>query len=73
MERQTLVRVWQGILTPKRVLNELERTGLSCLKKRKRILEILSAVKERAITVNEAEQDLREEGVEYEDENSCQI
>jgi len=51
--RRILIKVWQGTLTPRRALNELVRAGpLLCPEKRNRILELLSAVGEREITVN---------------------
>lgn len=69
MRRQILIGVWQNRLTPKQARRELVRAGPELNKeKKKRVLEILSALKKREIrTVNEAEQELREEGLGYED------
>ena len=82
--RKILIKVWQKEFTPKQALRELIRAGpkLNFNKgKKKKILEILSALRGREIiTVNKAEQELKEEGLyEYNgtkgrvDENLCQI
>lgn len=71
--KRILIKVWQGKLSPQRAVNELMRAGpLICPEKRQRILDILCATAEKEITVNEAEEGIREEGVEYE-ENPCHI
>jgi len=67
--RQILVKVWQGTLTPRQALNKLARAGPLLPDKRKIILDLLSAIEGKEITINEAEQELREEGVEYGDQN----
>lgn len=73
-----LEKVWQNKLTPEQVVN-LMRAGPSSLtrEKKEKALEILSALKGREITTNEAEEWLEEEGIIYEnrpvENNLCQI
>jgi len=72
--RKILIKVWQGLLTPRQALRDLRRIGAVLGPNEERgVMDLLLALQERQITVTEAEQGLREEGVEYGDENSCQI
>ncbi len=72
--RQILVKVWQGLLTPRRALRDLRRVGaVFGLDKERVVIEILTALKDQEIRVNEAEEALTEEGVRYDErENLCQ-
>lgn len=59
MRRQILVKVWQKIILPELALREL---GVKT-KNAPKILELLVALKDREITVNEAEEEMTEEEV----------
>ncbi len=69
-----LGKVWRKEITPEQVVNLLRAGPFNLTKeKRKRILEILSALQDRELeSVNEADEALEEEGVyEKTTENLC--
>lgn len=67
--RKILIKVWQGELSPGQALNLIQdgyiRDGPNCRfwlrELDERVLYILKAVQEKAITVNEAEEEIKEE------------
>ena len=69
MRRQILVKVWQGKLSPEKALNLLQDEAIRDGRNKfsgldERVLHCLKAVREKAITVNEAEEEI-EEGEEW--------
>lgn len=56
MRREILVKVWQKMILPELALREL---GVKT-KHASRVLELLLALKDREITVNEAEEEMTE-------------
>ncbi len=83
--RTILGEVWRKELSPEEAFKELTRAGPKIKgDKRKRILTLLSYLHQGdkdVITVSDVEEELREEGIEYEDigtgrkmgANLCQI
>lgn len=72
--RQILIHVWQGVLTPRRALRDIRRAGVKLdLYKEKAAAVILSTLALKEISINKAEEMLKEEGIEYEKDNLCQI
>ncbi|MDO8555018.1 MAG: hypothetical protein Q7R75_00410 [bacterium] len=60
MRREILIKVWQKAISPALAIRELEVKT----KHASRVLELLVALKDREITVNEAEEEMVEEEVE---------
>ncbi|MDP3734874.1 MAG: hypothetical protein Q8R39_00385 [bacterium] len=57
--RRILIKVWQGELSPKQALKELEKMGFKfAAGKEKRGLEVLTALKKKEVNVNEAEEEI---------------
>ena len=57
MRRKILIKVWQGVVSPEQALRAFE-TGNE---REARILELLVALKNHEITVNETEEEIAEE------------
>lgn len=65
--RKILIKVWQGELSPGQALNLLQDEAIRdgprfwLRELDERVLYILESIREKAITVNEAEEDIKEE------------
>jgi len=59
--RKVLIAVWQGTLSPKEAIGELASLARNGTfdKQKKEVLQVLSWLNEKSLTVNEAEQELK--------------